>query len=103
MSRRCSSPRFRCSRWRWRSCSATSARRLRTSAASISPRAWIILGIVIAGPTVVAYLLQAWALRYADSSLVAAYTYVQPVLASFFGAMFLGEQIRPVVVLAAAM
>jgi len=70
---------------------------------SISPRAWIALAIVIAGPTVIAYLLQAWALRYADSSLVAAYTYVQPVLASFLGAMFLGEQIRPIVVLAAAM
>lgn len=70
---------------------------------AISPRAWIALAIVIAGPTVTAYLLQAWALRHADSSVVAAYTYVQPVLASFLGAMFLGEPVRGIVVLAAVM
>ncbi|PYQ29442.1 MAG: hypothetical protein DMF56_10765 [Acidobacteria bacterium] len=70
---------------------------------AISPRAWIVLAIVVAGPTVVAYLLQAWALRHADSSSVAAYTYVQPVLASFLGAIFLGEHIRLIVVLAAVL
>jgi drug/metabolite transporter (DMT)-like permease len=69
----------------------------------ISPRAWIVLAIVVAGPTVTAYLLQAWALRHADSSAVAAYTYVQPVLASFLGAIFLGEPVRGIVVLAAVM
>ncbi|HEX2121877.1 MAG TPA: DMT family transporter, partial [Thermoanaerobaculia bacterium] len=71
--------------------------------ASISPNAWLALALVIAGPTVAAYLLQAWALRHAESSMVAAYTYVQPVLASVLGALVLGEQIRPIVVLAAAM
>jgi drug/metabolite transporter (DMT)-like permease len=55
------------------------------------------------GPTVAAYLLKAWALRYADSSLVAAYTYVQPVLATLLGAMFLGETMHPIVLVAAAM
>jgi len=58
---------------------------------------------VILGPTVAAYLLQAWALRHADSSMVAAYTYLQPVLAGILGAIFLGERIRSMVVLAAAM
>lgn len=70
---------------------------------AISPRAWLVLAIVVAGPTVTAYLLQAWALRHADSSAVAAYTYVQPVLASFLGAIFLGEPVRAIVVLAAVM
>ena len=69
----------------------------------ISPQAWITLAAVIAGPTVAAYLLQAWALRHAESSVVAAYTYVQPVLAALLGAMFLGERIRPIVALAALM
>src|SRR5262249_2901692 len=46
----------------------------------IPPRAWLALGLVIAGPTVLAYLLNAWALAHADSSLVAAYTYLQPVI-----------------------
>jgi drug/metabolite transporter (DMT)-like permease len=70
---------------------------------SISPRAWIALAIVVAGPTVAAYLLQAWALRHAESSMVAAYTYLQPVLAGVLGALILGEQIRPIVVFAAAL
>jgi drug/metabolite transporter (DMT)-like permease len=69
----------------------------------LSGGAWLALALVIAGPTVAAYLLQAWALRYADSSLVAAYTYVQPVLATLLGAMFLGETMHPIVLVAAAM
>jgi drug/metabolite transporter (DMT)-like permease len=69
----------------------------------ISVRAWIALGIVIAGPTVAAYLLQAWALRHADSSLVAAQTYIQPVLAGVMAWMVFGERVRPVVAVAAAM
>jgi drug/metabolite transporter (DMT)-like permease len=70
---------------------------------SLSGGAWLALALVIAGPTVAAYLLQAWALRFADSSLVAAYTYVQPVLATILGAMFLGETMHPIVLVAAAM
>ena len=69
----------------------------------ISLRAWLALTLVILGPTVAAYLLQAWALRYADSSVVAAYTYAQPVLATLLGVIFLGEALRGVVVVAAAM
>ena len=68
---------------------------------SLSAGAWLALALVIIGPTIVAYLLQAWALRHADSSLVATYTYVQPVLATFLGAMFLGETIHPIVIVAA--
>jgi drug/metabolite transporter (DMT)-like permease len=71
--------------------------------ATISPRAWLALGAVIIGPTVIAYLLQAWALRHAESSFVAVYTYVQPILATILGAIFLGEQIRAVVIVAAAL
>ena len=70
---------------------------------AIPPLAWVGLGLVIAGPTVGAYLLNAWALRHADSSLVAAYSYLQPVITAFLAAMFLQESIRPVVIVAAAM
>ena len=70
---------------------------------SVSPVSWLNLALVIAGPTVGAYLLQAWALRHADSSSVAVYTYVQPVLASFLGAIFFGEKVRGMVILAALM
>jgi drug/metabolite transporter (DMT)-like permease len=70
---------------------------------SLTWRGWVSLAIVIAGPTIIAYLLQAWALRHADSSLVAAYTYVQPVLATILGAIFLGEVVRPIVLVAAVL
>jgi drug/metabolite transporter (DMT)-like permease len=68
---------------------------------AVSCRGWLTLVIVILGPTTAAYLLNAWALRHAESSFVAIYTYVQPVLASALGAMFLGETIRGIVVIAA--
>ena len=70
---------------------------------AIPGRAWLGLALVIAGPTVAAYLLNAWALRHADSSLVAVYTYLQPVLTAVLAAIYLNEMIRPIVVIAAAM
>ena len=69
----------------------------------VSTSAWLSLVLVILGPTVAAYLLQAWALRYADSSLVATYTYVQPVLATILGAIFFAEIIHPIVIAAAVL
>lgn len=70
---------------------------------TIPPRAWLALVLVILGPTVAAYLLNAWALRTADASLVAAYTYVQPILATLLGAAFLGEPIHAILGVAALM
>jgi drug/metabolite transporter (DMT)-like permease len=67
---------------------------------AVPQSAWIALLLVIAGPTVAAYLLNAWALTHAESSLVAAYTYLQPVIATILAALFLGERIRPVAILA---
>lgn len=70
---------------------------------AIPSRAWLSLLLVILGPTVGAYLLNGWALARTESSLVAAYTYVQPILTAVLAALFLGETIRPVVVVAAAL
>jgi drug/metabolite transporter (DMT)-like permease len=71
---------------------------------STLPRgAWISLILVILGPTVAAYLINAWTLRYADSSLVAAYVYVQPVLTAVLAAVVLHETIRPIAIVAGAM
>ena len=67
---------------------------------TIPPTAWLSLAFVIAGPTIAAYLLNAWALAHTDSSLVAAYTYLQPILTVVMAAMFLGEQIRPLAIVA---
>jgi drug/metabolite transporter (DMT)-like permease len=69
----------------------------------VPPRAWIGLVLVILGPTVAAYLLNAWALASAESSLVATYSYVQPVVTIVLAALFLGETVRPVAIVAAMM
>lgn len=66
-------------------------------------QAWLGLAFVIVGPSVAAYMLNAWALTHADSSLVATYTYVQPFLTSILAAIFLHEQIRRTVIVAASM
>ena len=60
-----------------------------------------MLAIVIAGPTVGAYLLNAWALANAESSLVAAYTYLQPFITAFLAAVLLHETIGSSAVVAA--
>ena len=70
---------------------------------SVSPGAWVSLAAVILGPTMAAYLLQAWALSHAESSMVATYTYVQPILATLLAWAIFGEAVRPIVALAAAM
>lgn len=70
---------------------------------AVSMNAWLSLLAVIAGPTVAAYLINAWSLRHADSSLVAAYTYVQPLLATLLGVVILGEELHGVVIVAGMM
>ena len=71
--------------------------------AAIPERAWIALVLVILGPTVAAYLMNAWALTHAESSLVAAYAYLQPVITTILAAIFLGERIRSVAIAAGVM
>jgi drug/metabolite transporter (DMT)-like permease len=70
---------------------------------AIPQRAWLSLLLVILGPTVLAYVINGWTLRHTDSSTVAAYTYVQPVLTTILAALFLGETIGSSVVVAAVM
>ncbi|MFN2237928.1 MAG: DMT family transporter, partial [Thermoanaerobaculia bacterium] len=60
----------------------------------ITGSAWLALFLVILGPTVGAYLINGWALARADSSLVAAYVYLQPLLASIMAAVFLHERME---------
>jgi len=70
---------------------------------AIPTGAWLSLLAVIAGPTVAAYLINLWTLRHADSSLVAAYVYVQPVVTTVLAAIFLGERIRAIAIVAGVM
>ncbi len=49
---------------------------------------WVAIGFMVLAVTIVAYLLNTWALRYANPSLVGAYIYLQPVLAIFIAVGF---------------
>lgn len=66
----------------------------------VSWLAWCWLGVVIAGPTVAAYVISGWALARAESSTVAVYTYLQPIFASLMAAALLGEKIGRIVAFA---
>lgn len=57
---------------------------------SIPKLIWWSIVFLVFGATYLTYLLNGWALRYANSSLVGTYIYLQPVLASFI-AIALGK------------
>jgi drug/metabolite transporter (DMT)-like permease len=46
----------------------------------LSARTWAMAGFIIIGPTIGAYVLSTYALRRVESSLVALFIYLQPVL-----------------------
>ena len=60
---------------------------------AITMASWLGLAGMIIGPTVVAYQLNGWALGRAESSTVAAYTDLQPFIASLLAAAVLKETI----------
>lgn len=74
---------------------------LRVQWQTIPLTSWLALAGVVIGPTVVAYVLSAWALARADSSVVAAYTYAQPFIATLLAAVLLGERLTTRVAVAA--
>lgn len=50
--------------------------------ASFTPKIWLFVAFVTIGSTFLTYVLNAYALRNASSSLVGSYIYLQPVLAT---------------------
>jgi drug/metabolite transporter (DMT)-like permease len=60
--------------------------------AAISPKVWILIGVVILLPTVAAYYLNAWALSHVSPGTAAAYIYLQPLIAFGFAPLLLGER-----------
>lgn len=55
---------------------------LRVDWADLPVRVHLTLAFILLGPTLGTYLLNAWALRRAESSLVAVYTNLQPAIAA---------------------
>lgn len=60
--------------------------------AAVSPRTWLLLGYIILFPTAAAYWLQYRALTRIDSSVVASFIYLQPVIATGLSVVFLGDR-----------
>jgi len=64
-------------------------------------RSWVLVGVVVAVPTIVAYFANAWALGRSTPTLVTGYIYLQPLLAAIMQWVQLGEPIGPRAVAAA--
>lgn len=71
--------------------------------AAVSATAWWTGAFIVAFPTVLAYFLIYWALARAESSMVALYVYLQPLIAGVLAAVFLGERIPRTTIAGAAL
>ncbi|HZE88939.1 MAG TPA: DMT family transporter [Verrucomicrobiae bacterium] len=76
---------------------------LATDLSSVPAPVWGWAAFVILFATVAAYMLNSWALKRVDSSQVALFIYVQPVIAAGLAVIVLGESITPHLVVAAAL
>ena len=63
----------------------------------------LVLAYIVLCPTFLCYLLSIWALERVQSSLVAMYVYVQPVVTALVSPIVLGERVTPRAGLAAAL
>ncbi|HJK90895.1 MAG TPA: DMT family transporter [Polyangiaceae bacterium LLY-WYZ-15_(1-7)] len=65
------------------------------SAGEAGATTWLLVAYILAVPTALTYLLNAWALKHAPSSTVAIYIYLQPVVGVLFAVAVLGEALEP--------
>ena len=57
----------------------------------ISLSAWLALAAIVVFPTILAYYWNAWALARVEPSVVAVYTYLQPLIGTILAVFILGE------------
>jgi drug/metabolite transporter (DMT)-like permease len=62
------------------------------AAPRVSATTWGWVAYAILVPTIFTYLTNAWALRWATTSTVAIYIYIQPTIAAVLAWQFLGEE-----------
>jgi len=60
---------------------------------TLTPRGWWFAAYILALPTIVAYLLNAWALARSSATLVTIYIYLQPLIAAVLAWVQLGHTI----------
>lgn len=57
----------------------------------IPVEAWLSIGYVVLGATFMVYLLNAWSLRFVNSSVVGIYIYLQPMISTLVAVSFRGD------------
>jgi drug/metabolite transporter (DMT)-like permease len=60
---------------------------------TFSSKIWLFVGFITVGSTFLTYVLNAYALRHASSSLVGTYIYLQPVCATIIAIVFATDQL----------
>jgi len=65
---------------------------MRLELSEISMRSWLLGAFVVLFPTAGAYLASYWALQRVESSTVASFIFLQPLIASSLSALLLGER-----------
>lgn len=71
--------------------------------ATIGWHSWFWLGTVVLFPTILAYYWNTWALARVEPSVVAVYTYLQPLIGTILAVAVLGEAWKPRIFLAMAL
>jgi drug/metabolite transporter (DMT)-like permease len=69
--------------------------------AGVSSRGWLSLGYVLVFPTVLAYLLNTFALSKVSASTTAVFIFLQPLIVVASGVLVLGEALLPITLAAA--
>ncbi len=69
----------------------------------ISWNSWLALAAVVVFPTILAYYWNTWALARVEPSMVAVYTYLQPIIGTLLAIFVLGEAWKPRIFLAMAL
>jgi len=64
----------------------------------VTPRTWLLGAFIVLLPTAAAYFLNYWALARLESSVVAFFIYLQPLIATTLSVLFLGERLTPSIV-----
>lgn len=64
---------------------------LDTPFSTLPMAAWLSIAYILLLPTLINYVLNVWAVKRSSSSLVAAYTTLQPVVATILAVLLLGE------------
>ncbi len=61
---------------------------------TFTPKIWLFVGFITIGSTFLTYVLNAYALRHASSSLVGSYIYLQPVCATLIAITFATDELN---------